>query len=120
MRMATVQAPPTTTEQRFRVDAVDWPSYLKIGEGFGERRIRVTYDRGRLELMTVSPQHDGWKSFLGRMLAALCDELGIDFAGFGGMTRQREESGDSQTVRAFRAWVRATLVPPAAGGPPNP
>src|SRR5438552_2505993 len=91
MRMATVQAPPTTTEQRLRVDAVDWPSYLKIGEGFMDRRIRVTYDRGRLELMTVSPQHDGWKSFLGRMLAALCDELGIDFAGFGGMTIQRED-----------------------------
>jgi Uma2 family endonuclease len=222
--MATVQAPPAV-EQRFRLDGVPWASYVKIGEGLEGRRVRLTYDRGSLELMTLSPRHEGWKSFIGRMLEALSDELGMDIAAFGSMTmqregvkrgfepdecyyirneplvrgrldldfetdpppdlaievevsrsvldrigiyatmgvgevwrfdgerlrvllltdagryepsdvspsfptlpieefarflRQRETLGDSQLVRAFRAWVRATLLPPAAGEPAGP
>ena len=33
---------PAAGEQRFILGQVPWPSYLKIGEGVGERRIRLT------------------------------------------------------------------------------
>jgi Uma2 family endonuclease len=175
--------------------------------------------------MTTSTRHEGWKRFVGRMLEALSEELGMEIACFGSMTMRREEmerglepdecyyiqneplvrqrldldleqdpppdlaveieisrsllnriaiyealsipevwrfdgdhfqvlllgesgryepaessrsfptlpldefsrflgmrerTGDSRTIRAFRGWVRANLVPPAAGGPPLP
>jgi len=84
-------AAPETGEQRFVLTAVDWPSYLKIADGIGERRVRATYDGARLELMTTSPRHETWKRSLGRMVEAMCEELGIDIACFGSFTMQRED-----------------------------
>src|SRR4051812_36781744 len=88
--MPVVEARPTT-EQRFVLGGIDWASYVKIGEGIGERRVRVTYDQGRLELMTLSTRHEAWKSFVGRLIAVLAEELGIDIACFGSFTMQRED-----------------------------
>jgi Uma2 family endonuclease len=90
--MATVeQTAPPTDEQRVVIARVDWPSYLKIGEGLRERRIRLTYDRGRLEIMTTSPRHETWRRFIGHLVEALCEDMGIDVACYGSFTMQREE-----------------------------
>ena len=53
----------TVQENRFVLDT-DWEGYLKISEVVGERPIRVTYDRGKLEIMTVSYEHEQMKSIL--------------------------------------------------------
>jgi Uma2 family endonuclease len=89
--MATAQLAPSTVEQRLVLSAVDWQTYKAIADALGERPIRITYDGRRMEIMTTSPRHEGWKSFLARMLEALSDELGIDIACFGSMTMQRED-----------------------------
>src|SRR5687768_12899137 len=39
--------------------------------------VRLTYDRGRLEVMTVSRIHERWKGVLGRLIEALTMELRI-------------------------------------------
>jgi Uma2 family endonuclease len=85
--MATVHAP---AEQRFRLSGIDWPSYVAFSDLLGERHIRVTYDRGEMELMTVSPEHERSKHLLGRLIEALTEELDIDIAGYGSMTCRRE------------------------------
>jgi Uma2 family endonuclease len=86
--MATVSAP---IEQRFRLSAVPWDAYVKIGEAIGERPIRINYDRGELEIMTVSPEHERNKKLLGRLIEALTEEMEIDVASGGSMTFQRED-----------------------------
>jgi Uma2 family endonuclease len=63
-----------------------------VAESFGERPIRNTFDGGRIEVMTTSPRHEGWKSFVGRMIEALSEELGVDIASFGSMTMQRDDA----------------------------
>ena len=58
--MATVQIP---AEQRFVLSGVSWPEYVGFGDLLGERHVRVTYDRGEMEFMTLSPEHERVKHF---------------------------------------------------------
>ena len=67
------------TEQRFRLSDVSWEAYDTFTDLLGERHVRITFDRGELELMTVSPEHEHYKSLLARLVEALTEE-GEDFA----------------------------------------
>ena len=40
--------------QRFVLGCVSWEEYEKFLDAVGERHVRLTYDRGTLELMTLS------------------------------------------------------------------
>jgi Uma2 family endonuclease len=86
--MATVQM---ATEQRLRFSGVSWDEYIKFSDSLPERRVRVTYDRGEMEAMTVSSEHEGDKSLLGRLVEALTEEMEIDIKSCGCMTCRREE-----------------------------
>jgi Uma2 family endonuclease len=90
--MTAVLTPPaTTTIQRFRLSCVPWSAYRKFCEALDGQRIRLTYDRGEMELMTVSPEHERGKSRLRLLLLVLCEELDIGLAGYGSMTCNRED-----------------------------
>ena len=59
--MSIVEAPtPVQTQpvQRFVLHNVSWEQYGKFLEAIGENHVRVTYDRGSLELMSPLPIHD--------------------------------------------------------------
>src|SRR5262245_26961457 len=86
--MATVQVP---AEQRFRLSCIDWPTYVLYSDGLGPRHIRVTYDHGEMELMTLSSEHEYDKKLLSRFVEALTEELGINMASYGSMTCRQEE-----------------------------
>lgn len=77
-------------EQTFRLDT-DWEGYLKILDVVGERPIKVTYDRGRLELMTLSYGHESMKSILASLLQAYMIDREIDYAAGGGTTFKRQD-----------------------------
>jgi Uma2 family endonuclease len=68
---------------------VSWPGYVRMLRGVEGQRLRLTYDRGVLEIMTLSPQHERCKHLLGQLVVALAEELGLDLAGFGSMTCRR-------------------------------
>jgi len=51
----------------------------------------MTYDRGTLEIMTLSPRHERWKYILGRLVETLAEEFGIQIIGFGSMTCKRRK-----------------------------
>ncbi len=87
--MATVDQ--TIGEQRLLLYAIDWKIYEGIGELLRDRHIRLTYDGGTLEFMTTSPEHERFKKLMARMLEAVTLEVGIEIAGFGGMTFKRED-----------------------------
>jgi hypothetical protein len=67
MSAATQAAPPArpvpvpapAPENRVLLHDVSWESYVAIGDALPDRpAIRMTYDRGRLEIMTTSTLHD--------------------------------------------------------------
>ncbi len=69
--------------QRFVLHDIDWEGYQSVLKILGDRPVRVTYDRGTLELMTPLPIHERYKSLFGRMIKALTEELDFDLYSFG-------------------------------------
>jgi len=57
--------------------------------------VRLTYDQGVLEIMTLSFAHESWRHLLGRLLVALTEELSLPLAGGGSTTfrRRRRQKG---------------------------
>ncbi len=68
---------------------IDWQTYNRLVRALERPDVRLTYDRGTLEIRTTSPQHERYKHLLGRLLEALTEELGLAIAGFGSMTCRR-------------------------------
>jgi Uma2 family endonuclease len=88
MSMGTVSIP---AEQRFVLSGITWPAYVAFADLLDGQHVRVTYDRGRLEFMTPSPEHERSKHLLALLLAVVAEEMDIDIAGFGSMTCRRED-----------------------------
>jgi Uma2 family endonuclease len=89
--MATVATVTVPAEQRFRISGIDWKTYVAFSDLLWDRHIRITYDRGEMELMTVSESHERGKTRLSRLVESLTEELAIDMAGLGSMTCRRED-----------------------------
>jgi len=86
--MSTVAIPD---EQRLRLSAIPWEKYLVYSDSLGPRHVRVTYDRGEMEFMTLSPKHEHRKKRLGRFVETMTEEMNIEIASFGSMTCRRED-----------------------------
>jgi Uma2 family endonuclease len=73
------------------IENVDWQAYEAIGEAFRDRaNIRLTYDRGRLEIMTLSQEHERFKYLIGRLIDVVAEEAGVRVEGFGSTTYKRD------------------------------
>jgi len=77
-------------EERQVLTGVDWARYESLLREYEGRHFRLTYDRGTLEIMTVSPWHERAKKLLARLLEALAEELDIPVLGFGNWTMREE------------------------------
>ena len=87
-----VQPQLASGEQRLLLDEVSWDAYLQIGEALRDRpALRMTYDRGRLEFMTTSPEHEKLKRRLARLIETLAEECNLSLEPAGNMTFQRED-----------------------------
>jgi Uma2 family endonuclease len=85
--MPTFHAP---SEQRFLLQGVSWRTYGRLLRAFADRPgVRLTYDRGTLELMTLSHEHESLGHLLGRLVVALTEELGLPLKGGGSTTFRR-------------------------------
>jgi Uma2 family endonuclease len=94
--MSTVEAPVavrTQPAQRFVLHNVSWEEYGKFLEAIGENHVRVTYDRGRLELMSPQPIHERYKHFFSLFFTVLSLETGIKVFGLGSTTFRRPDVG---------------------------
>lgn len=90
--MATTSEPATLPpEQRFLLRGVDWQTYRKISEALTGRHVRLTYDRGNLELMTISSTHGNLSRLLVRFVGVLTEELELPLKSVGDMTCDRED-----------------------------
>ena len=87
--------PPQATgspqfEQRFALNSIDWQSYRAISNALTGRHLRITYDRGRLELMTISSLHGTLCRLVYTIITVLTEEFGLPKRGCGDMTCDRE------------------------------
>lgn len=70
---------------------VAWDYYWRTRQAFDEA-VRITYDRGRMEIMSpMSPGHDGRKKLLARLIEAYAMERDVPLTGMGSITLARED-----------------------------
>jgi Uma2 family endonuclease len=79
-------------EERVLLHNISWQEYEQIGAILRDRpALRLTYDRGSLEIMTTSARHEQYKKVLGRMLETLAEEFGLRILPSGSATFKRED-----------------------------
>lgn len=88
---------------------VDWKTYSRLLRVLAERpSIRLTYDRGALEIMSPLLEHDNDADFLGVLARALSDELGLPIMGGGSTTlRRRRKQRGLEPDRCY--WIANEL-----------
>lgn len=76
--------------QYLRLSGIDWQTYSRLLRIFAERRaIRLTYDRGELEIMSPLLKHDDDGRVLGTLVFVLTEELGLPLKHGGSTTLRR-------------------------------
>lgn len=87
--MAMLTSP--SADQRFLLRDADWQTYQRLLDALGDRPVRVTYDRGVLEIMTLSLGHERYSRLLGRLVETLTEELELAIQNAGSTTFNRED-----------------------------
>jgi Uma2 family endonuclease len=72
--MSTVAA---SQGQRLVLYDVPWERYGRLLRAFDDRHVRLTYDQGTLEIMTLSHKHEGYSYLMGRFVDVLTEECGL-------------------------------------------
>ena len=107
--MATVQAP---SGQSLVLEDIDWRTYSRLVRVFaGRPAVRLSFDRGRLEIMQPLPEHETAAYILGRFIDTLTEQLRLPVkAGrsttFRRRRRQRSLEADNSYWIASEAKVR--------------
>lgn len=87
--MKTVESPP---EQRAILRSVSWETYEHLlADHTDSSAPRFTYDRGVLEIMSPSPEHERVNRRLAQLVLAVAEEIGSEAEDLGSTTFRREE-----------------------------
>jgi Uma2 family endonuclease len=94
------------------VQDVSWEAYEQLLDELADRPgVRVTYDEGKLQIMSPLPEHEKYKRFIERMIDVAGEELDLDLEPLGSATwkRSRDTKGaepDSCYYVAHSAQIR--------------
>lgn len=70
---------------------ISWSTYTTLLSEVGDDAIRLTYDRGFLEITVPSRRHEQIKRFVGVLVERLMERRGIQFEPAGSATWRRED-----------------------------
>jgi len=87
--MATMLSPP---EQRVTLYNVRWETYERLLADLQDSSApRLTYDRGTLEIMSPSSEHERYNRTAAQIVEELAVEMNINFDSLGSTTFRRED-----------------------------
>ncbi len=95
---AQTLAPP---EQIVQLSGISWQTYEALLAEIGDRQIRLTYNRGNLEIMVPSPEHERFKTIMGRFVETLAEELDVRIEPLGSTTFKRPELSGKEPDECF-------------------
>jgi Uma2 family endonuclease len=110
--------------QHVVLHGLGWNDYVQIGTILCDRpALRLTFDRGTLEIMVTSREHEFFKTRLGRLIEILAELLGLRIEPGGNMTFQREDlekglEGDNCWWIEHEDQIRGKLTWDPADDPP--
>jgi Uma2 family endonuclease len=88
---AEASVEPDVIQERVVLNHIQWSTYEQLLEDLGDDRCRHVYDRGTLEIMALSQDHERIRCVLGRLLEALTEELGLAILSLGSTTMRRRD-----------------------------
>ena len=89
--METIKSP---AEHRIILHNTSWETYERLLDERGDSRVpRLAYDRGDLEIMSPSSEHESAGYFLALLVAVLAEEMRLDAYGAGSTTYGRGDIG---------------------------
>jgi Uma2 family endonuclease len=79
-------------EHKVILHNVSWETYARLlAESADSSAPRFTYDRGELEIMSPSPEHERVNRRLAQLVLALTEEMGVEVEDLGSTTFRRED-----------------------------
>ncbi|MBD2776179.1 Uma2 family endonuclease [Iningainema tapete] len=96
--IATPITPPT---EIIHLSGISWQTYETLLAELNHRRLRLTYNRGNLEIMAPSPEHELGKTVMGRFVETLAEELEIQIYPLGSTTFKRPELSGAEPDECF-------------------
>jgi Uma2 family endonuclease len=89
-------------EEIIHLSGISWQTYeTLLAELNDSRRLRLTYNRGNLEIMAPSPEHEIYKKTMGRFVETLAEELNIRIYPLGSTTFKRGELSGAEPDECF-------------------
>jgi Uma2 family endonuclease len=82
---------PLVRQQHIVLDDVSWPFYEGLLYELDNRPVKVTFDSGRIEIMSPLPSHERWGNRIGRMIELLALDLDLTVDPLGSTTFKRED-----------------------------
>ena len=96
--VTTLLTPPT---ELIHLSGISWQTYETLLQELSDRRLRLTYNRGNLEIMAPSPEHELSKEVLGRFVETLAEELEVQIYPLGSTTFKRPELSGAEPDKCF-------------------
>jgi Uma2 family endonuclease len=76
----------TTTGRHIVLEDVSWEFYEHLLEEIGDGHLRVTYDQGRMEIVSPLFKHEWYGYWIARLIDLVCEERGIHYTPAGSTT----------------------------------
>ncbi|MDZ7959886.1 MAG: Uma2 family endonuclease [Aulosira sp. DedQUE10] len=95
---ATLLAPP---DEIIHLSGISWLTYETLLRELSDRRLRLTYNRGNLEIMAPSPEHELSKTVMGRFVETLAEETNLQIYPLGSTTFKRPELSGAEPDECF-------------------
>lgn len=105
---------------------VPYVAYVQMADAIMDHpRVRFTYDRGTLEIMTTSNRHEWYKERIGRLISVVCEVLDRSYVPGGSQTLRSEElekgfepdqcywiANEAKVRQPFFLWDPSLYPPP--------
>jgi Uma2 family endonuclease len=95
---AILLAPPN---EIINLSGISWQTYETLLEELSNRRLRLTYNRGNLEIMAPSPEHERFKKLTGRFVETMAEELDLRVEPLGSTTFKRPKLSGAEPDECF-------------------
>lgn len=99
--MTAILTPPSPSTDRIQLSGISWQTYERLLTELSDRRLRLTYNRGSLEIMSPSPEHEFGKEVLGRFVETLAEEFEIEIYPLGSTTFKHPELSGAEPDKCF-------------------
>ena len=99
-----VHVPTASDEHRILLHGVSWATYVMLRDTEQSRRLRMTYLKGSLEIMSTSRRHEVESKQIARLLELFCLERAIPLFAYGRTTWREEQ--DERGLEADDCYAR--------------